>query len=210
MFAAAETGHRLLKRFLRKPQPIQHPLDLVVQIVGLVPVQFVLKMIESGGQPPMLGLLRGLGEGVGNLDRLLLETEQRFQGGAGLVPKRPARHDFRLLLQVAQAHGGMQLHIATVRLLLVGKDFQKRGLARSVRTYQPDPLARTDLELHAGQDRLRAVVFSEIRDAENNHSRSLQLLPKLAPTGPSRGRFAPAARHPLAPLKGRRGNARLP
>ena len=55
LLAAAEGRDRLLERLRRKSQAVEHALDLVVEVVGVLAVQFVLEMIVAGGQPPLLG-----------------------------------------------------------------------------------------------------------------------------------------------------------
>ena len=65
----------------------------------------------------------------------------------------------------------MQLDAAAVGLLAAGDDPHQRRLARAVGPDQRHPLARANVERHARQHRLRAVVFDDVLDGQQDHAR---------------------------------------
>ena len=169
----------------------------MVQVVGVVTLQFLLEEVEAGGQPAVLDLV-GVGrQGMGHLFRFVLVGDQRRQGAEGLLPECPAGLDDRLLFEVAYYYGGVPLETAAVGIFFAGQDLQQRGLARAVGAGQPDPLARMDLEGHPVKHGLRAVVFADCLGRKDDHPGFLVLLdakPRLSyPAATRLGR--PAVSH---------------
>ena len=65
-----------LEGFAAKPQPIEHPLDAILDVVGVLAVQFVLEMVVAVGQPLVLGRIGGGRDLFRHFHRLLLQREQ--------------------------------------------------------------------------------------------------------------------------------------
>ena len=47
-------------------QPLEHALDLVVEVVGVAALDLVLEVVVAGGQPLVLGRIGGLGHRRGD------------------------------------------------------------------------------------------------------------------------------------------------
>ena len=109
LLAAAERRDRLAERPAPEPQPVEHLLDAMVEVVGVLAVQFVLEMIVAAGQPLLFGRIGGLGDQPGRFLRLPLQGEQVGQSALGFVVQGAAGIEIRLLLEVAQASGRMEL-----------------------------------------------------------------------------------------------------
>ena len=140
LLAAAERGDRLVERLAAEPQAVENLLDAMVEVVGVLAMQFVLEMIVAAGQPPLLGGIGRLADGRGHFDRLVLQREQIGQGAAGFVVQGSAGLETRLLLQIADVRGGMDRHGAGVGFVFAGEDSQQRGLAAAVGPDQPDAI----------------------------------------------------------------------
>ena len=56
----------------------------MVDIVGVLAMQFMLKVIVAGGQPAAIGRIGSFGHGLGRFDGLLLQGKQVGQRAAGL------------------------------------------------------------------------------------------------------------------------------
>ena len=122
LLAAAEGLDRLLEGFAAEAQPLEHALDLVLQVVGVEALDFVLEVIVAGGQPLALGRVGFLRQGLGHAERFLLQGDQAGQGRLRFVPERAAGVPARLLFEVAGVDRRVQPGGAAVGLVLAGKN----------------------------------------------------------------------------------------
>ena len=136
----------------------------MIDVVGVLAVEFVLEVIVAGGQTLLLGRIGGFGDVGRHLQGLLLEGHQVGQGAAGLVVQGAVGVEARLLFQVAEMGRRMDLARAGVGLVLAGQDPQQRGLAAAVGSDQADAVARPHLERNAIEHRFGAETFPYIDD----------------------------------------------
>ena len=173
LLAAAQGSHRLIERFAAETQAVEHALQAMVDVVGVLLVQLVLEVIVAGGQPLLLGRITGGGHVGRHFQRLLLQGHEVGQRAEGLIVQGAIGREMRLLFQVAQPRGRMDLARAGIGLVFAGENPQERGLAAAVGTNQADAVARADLEGDAAQDRLRSELPSDARHIQQNHSGTL-------------------------------------
>ena len=135
------------KALAAKAEPVQHPLDLVVEVVGVVAVELLLEVVVAGGQAAVLGRRRvGCGQRVGHLQRLVLKRDQLRQRRCGLRPRACGPAPTRAAVRGSRRGPTGAARTSRRRLVLAGEDPQQRRLAAAVGPDQPDPLAGADLE----------------------------------------------------------------
>ena len=122
LLAAAERGHRLSEALLAEPQAVQHPLDLVIEVVGVLPLELALEMVVAGGQPVVLGRVVRLAHLLGHLDRLALQLDQAGQGAARLFPEGAVGCELGLLFEITQVGRRVEPAGTAVGIVLAGQD----------------------------------------------------------------------------------------
>jgi len=132
-------------------------------------LELVLNVLEAVLQSFPFGVIGLNSHRVGNFFRMPREVRNVGQGRGCFVPDSTAGLKFGVLLQVAQRRGRMQFDAAAIGFELPRDDFHQRRLARAVRPDQRDPLAGANVERHTVEHRLRAVIFDDVLEREEDH-----------------------------------------
>ena len=136
LLAAAELFDRLAERLAAEAQAVQHPFDLVIQVVGVAVLQFVLQVVEPLAQPAALGFVLGFGQRGRHPFRVAAKRHQVAERVVRLVPDRVPRRELGLLFEESDPRRTRQLDRARVRILAPGQAFSSVVL--------PDPLGPTN------------------------------------------------------------------
>src|SRR4051794_2576562 len=169
LLTAGELGDLLREGWLAEAKPFQHALNAVVEVVGIVMLKLMLNVLEPVLQSLSLGFVGLCRDRVGELLRMASQICDVGESRGRFVPHRAAWLELRMLLQVAEHCRSMNFDATAIRLDQSGDDSHQRRLAGAVGTNQGYALSRANIERDAVEHRLRAKMFDDILQRQQDH-----------------------------------------
>jgi hypothetical protein len=124
-----------------KAQAVKDFLHAVIDIVGVVVAEQFVEAVVPGCQSPALVVIRGLRQGLGSANHVVVGGEILVEGCPRLAEQSLTGIHNRLLLQQGGTGARVPSHLAVVRAINTCQQPQQCGLAHAIGSNQPDPIA---------------------------------------------------------------------
>lgn len=135
-------------------------------------LQLVLDELKTVFQLAAFVFVGHFRQGMANAFHLFGKAEQFIQATASFFPNGSLPGEVGVLLQIAQAAGGVKLCKAEVWLFHPGNDFHQGRFACPVGSDQRNSLSGADVEGHSIQDRIGTKVLSNVLNGQQDHGRA--------------------------------------
>lgn len=135
-------------------------------------LQLVLDKLEAVFQFAAFVFVGYFGKSVAHPFHLFGKAKQFIKAAAGFFPNGSLPRKVRVLLQIPEPAGGMQLGRTEIRLFHPGNDFHQSRFASPIGSNQRNAFAGADVEGHSIQDRIGTKVLSNVLNGQQDHGRA--------------------------------------
>src|SRR5262249_25285512 len=110
-------------------QAVEHLLDVMIDVVGVVMAEQFVEAVVAGGKALVLGLVGSLRQRLGGADHVVVGGDQLIQRTFRLREEGSAGVEDGLLAQEGDTGAGVEAYLAVVGAVEAGEDAQEGGLA---------------------------------------------------------------------------------